>query len=443
MKKEQPTLFAEDIQQDENPFKDSETLPEGVTEVEFEQPDLSTTAVELITKSGLEQTKGQKLLQLFTPYFTRMGEIEHKINGLNFDNPQPDDVKIARTIRLSLKDNRVASEKIKDEQKAGILIEARIIDNLNNLVKNTSKQLELKCELIEKFVEIQEAAKREQLRQSRTIELAGYEYQHDPNSLNLGDMSEDMYQMLLTGVKKKFDDKKELELKAEQERLEKQLQDQLHETRRQILKPFVQFYDTDTYLGKMPDGEFTIFLRSCSDAKAANDLEQERIRKENEALRIANEKKENELAKERERQAALKAKADAIKAELSKNNLYLERLNALTKIQTTLLSEFDIVFAFELTKKTSNSDFVDMFQHGSSMIVDEKNKAVQKEKDRIASEKKAAKQPDKIKLKAWVESFNCFDAPLLKEQESTNLQVDIVSKFSGFKKWALSEIEKL
>jgi len=91
----------------------------------------------IVENSGLENTKGQKLLSMFTPYFTAMAEIETKINSLNAENPLAVDVKMAREIRLALKNNRVASEKVKDEQKASILIEGRLIDNLNNIVKNT------------------------------------------------------------------------------------------------------------------------------------------------------------------------------------------------------------------------------------------------------------------------------------------------------------------
>lgn len=113
--------------------------------------------IAVVESSELEKTKSQKLLEMFTPYFSCMAEIETKINGLNKTDPQKEDIKISRGIRLALKNNRVASEKVKDDSKAAILIEGRLIDNMNNIIKNTSKGLELQCEQIEKDAEIKEA----------------------------------------------------------------------------------------------------------------------------------------------------------------------------------------------------------------------------------------------------------------------------------------------
>src|SRR5688500_11587150 len=118
---------------------------------------VETTELSIIVEqSGIEKTKGQQLLEMFTPFFQRMHEIETKINALNIGNLQVEDVKIAREIRLSLKNNRVACEKAKDEMKQHILTEGRLIDNFFGIVKNSSKPLEEKCERIEKHIELKQ-----------------------------------------------------------------------------------------------------------------------------------------------------------------------------------------------------------------------------------------------------------------------------------------------
>ena len=43
--------------------------------------------IHIVESSGLEKTKGEKLLSMFSPFFKRMGEIELKINSLNSENP--------------------------------------------------------------------------------------------------------------------------------------------------------------------------------------------------------------------------------------------------------------------------------------------------------------------------------------------------------------------
>lgn len=177
--------------------------------------------IAIVEKSGLEMTKGQRLLELFTPYFNKMAEIETKINSLNSTNPGAIDVKMAREIRLALKNNRVASEKIKEDAKAMILIEGRLIDNLNNIVKNTSKGLEIQCESIEKFAEIQEQKRKEERKAHRIEMLKPYEpeegyFQSNYDLLNMGD---DAFDNLLSGTKLNYEAKKEAERKAEAERI--------------------------------------------------------------------------------------------------------------------------------------------------------------------------------------------------------------------------------
>src|SRR5688572_24538830 len=151
----------------------------------------STELVQIVETSGLEKTKGQQLLQMFTPYFNRMAEIEVKINLINKDTPTKEDVKIAREIRLALKNNRVASEKVKDDSKAAILIEGRLIDNLNNIVKNTSKGLELQCESVEKYHELQEQKRKDAIKAERIELLSAYEI--DTSFYDLGNMPDEAF----------------------------------------------------------------------------------------------------------------------------------------------------------------------------------------------------------------------------------------------------------
>lgn len=158
--------------------------------LEVETEEVSNELVTIVKQSGPEQTKGQRLLQMFTPYFNKMAEIETKITAINKDNPTKADVSIARAIRLSLKENRVASEKLKDSQKETIIIEGRLIDNLNNIVKNTSKSLELQCESIEKAEEIKENARKESLKIERIELLKPYT---DGSSFPLETMTTDAF----------------------------------------------------------------------------------------------------------------------------------------------------------------------------------------------------------------------------------------------------------
>lgn len=185
---------------------------------------MSNELVQIVEVSGLEQTKGQKLLQLFTPYFNRMAEIESKINLLNKDNPGKEDVKIAKEIRLALKSNRIASEKIKDDSKAAILVEGRLIDNLNNIIKNSSKPLEEKCEQIEKFAEIQEQRRKEERKANRIQLLKHYEPGEGYFSFNydLLNLTDEAFEGLLSGAKLNHEARIETAKRIETERIAKE-----------------------------------------------------------------------------------------------------------------------------------------------------------------------------------------------------------------------------
>ena len=179
----------------------------------------SNELIKITNDSGLEKTKSQEYLELFTPYFNTMAEIEKKINLLNSENPTDSDVQIARTIRLSLKNNRVAAEKIKTDKKESILVEGRLIDNLYGIVKNTSQGLEKSCEAIEKHAELKEKARKAELKETRLNRIIPFEV--ETSFYDLENMPDDQFETLFTGIKKNHDDKIEAARIEEENRLKR------------------------------------------------------------------------------------------------------------------------------------------------------------------------------------------------------------------------------
>lgn len=340
--------------------------------------------IHIVENSGLEKTKSQKLLEMFTPYFNRMSEIETKINGLNTSDPQKEDIKIAREIRLALKNNRVASEKIKDDAKAGILIEGRLIDNLNNIVKNTSKGLELKCEQIEKDAEIKEAARIEAVRVSR-VELLS-PYVEDANIFPLGSMSQDQFDTMLSGYKLAIEQKKEAEQKAEAERLAKE---------------------------------------------AADKLEQERIRQENEKLKAEAEEKEKLLAAERAenaRVAKIEADKQAAMLKAEQDKAAMERAENEAKLKAAAIEAEKLQAELKRKQDAERAE----------------NARVEAEKKfKEAADKKAAKAPDKEKLSVFVSTIQFPVLPELKTEDGNKVLAELRSKFTSYINWALQQIEQL
>lgn len=372
----------------------------------IEVPKPSNELVLVVENSGLEKTKGQKLLEMFTPYFNRMAQIELKINNLNKTDPKPEDIKIAREIRLALKTNRVASEKVKDDVKASILIEARLIDNMNNIIKNTSKGLELQCEQIEKDAEIKEAARIESIRASRAELLSPYI--DDTSIFPLGTMTVDQFDQMLSGYKLAKQHKDEEAARLESERLERE---------------------------------------------AAEKLEQERMREENARLKAEADEKEKALADERAETARLaKIESDRQAAILKEeqDRAATERAEAarLAKIeadkQAAILKEQQDKAAEEKAEldaqlKAVAEEAERLQAELEAKRAEEKAEAgriAQELADKKAEEEKAAKAPVKEKMKVAINTLY-LDLP------ESNITADIYSKFEEFKSWAILQIESL
>jgi hypothetical protein len=193
----------------------------------------------------------------------------------------------------------------------------------------------------------------------------------------------------------------------------------LHAERLEIMQPYIENY-IGVDFGKMEQSQFDNIFEGAKLAheqkieaarlaeekrlaeEAAARIEQERIRRENEALKAEAEAKEKQLAAER---AENSAKLAAIEAA---NNAAREKA------------------AKEL--KAAND--------AASELRAEQQRLAKIEADRIAAEKKAAKAPVKVKMKTAIDNLELT----LPESQITE---DIMTKFLGFKKWALSQIEAI
>ena len=301
----------------------------------------------VVNESGLTQTKSEHYMEVFQPYIKSMGESGKKISMLNKENPTDDDMRIARTIRLSLKDNRVASEKKKKDLKEDILTEGRLIDNLFGIVNNTSKKLEKECEEVEKFVELQEKAKKEKLKNERIELLSVYEV--DTSFYDLENMPDAAFQSLYDGIKKQHEDKIAAEKKAEEEKIaqekaQREENERLKkendlikrtEDRAKKLASNGLMFDGDNYFYKdvnistielktLSDDEFDKVFRECMARlhdilveESEERKRQEEIEKENQRkIKEAEDKKreeEDQARKDREAKEAFEKADDSVK----------------------------------------------------------------------------------------------------------------------------------
>ena len=143
------------------------------------------------------------------------------------------------------------------------------------------------------------------------------------------------------------------------------------------------------------------------------------IRKENERLKAIELEKEKQLLLERKKHEATikKAREEA------------EKLNALNQAKIKAEQEKAKKLQEELRAKELEEE---------RRIKAEK----QAEKERLAAEKKEAAKPFKERLKKQINEMT-LDLPISGTSEIMVVAGDIMVKFNGFKKWALSQIENV
>jgi membrane protein involved in colicin uptake len=222
------------------------------------------------------------------------------------------------------------------------------------------------------------------------------------------------------------------EIEKHQERKEAERLAKLQQERLVLIEPYLEnTFGLD--LAIMSDEMFESFLigsKTKHDAKIeAEKLEAERIEKE----RLAEIERQKAIEKEN---AKLKAEAEAKEKELAK-----ERAEALAK-QKALEQK-------ALEERAKQDAKLKVEQEAKAKIEAElkakKDAEIKAENERIAlleqqkkEAEKLAKAPIKEQLTKWVESFET-KSPIVDNEISK----EIIEKFESFKKWSLTQIEKL
>lgn len=272
--------------------------------------------IQIVEQSQIEPTKGAQMMQLFVPYFKRMDEVERKISILPAENPSKEDCEMAKAIRKALRDNRLDAERIKKQGKETIILEGRLFDNLYNIIDNSSKPLEKRCEAIEKWHEIKEAERVEAVYQERKSLCD--ELEADTMFVNIRQMSDDQFNEYISTVKTAIAARLEAE-RIESERIA--AEERKLDERMKIRLKYLATNDIDGELlqiREITDEQFDTFCnRQLEIKKQAHEAKQRAI--EAEAARIeAAKKADAERAKMQAKLDEERKQAEAARAELAK-----------------------------------------------------------------------------------------------------------------------------
>lgn len=315
----------------------------------------------------------------------------------------------AKELAKKLVKVRTGIAEIHTVEKAYYLAAGRFVDALKNKLTLPVQQMEDKLKEISTYYETLEKEQRDELKAKRLLEVKKYS---DSDIEGLDTMDNEMFELILSGLKTKHEEKVKAEQEAERIRIENEEKErkeiELSQKRQAELRPYYAFLEVDLNLRQMEESEYQKIFSELKAKKEAKDQEDERIRLEN--LKLKEEAEKAEIERKR-----IEAENNAkIEAERKENERKLAEAKA----------ESDRIAA-ELKAEQ-----------------DRKAKVEAEEKARIEAEKleadKLAKAPIKKQLNAWVETFNI--ASFNGENEKAK---EIENKFKSFKEWAKSEISKI
>jgi colicin import membrane protein len=336
---------------------------------------------EQVRTSGLELTEAQTIASNYAPFFERIAEKESQVKNLEKGNALH--VDMAKRIRIDL--GRICSEieLQKKKDKEAVLIRGRFVDGLFNAANGYGRLTQETAKEVEDHFERMEAERIAKLKSMRIEILAPHV--DNPEMFQVELMSEEAFQNLVEGQKLAKIARVEAERKAEQERIERE---------------------------------------------AAEEAERERVRLENERLKAEAEAREIEIQKERakveaERQAAEKARLEA------ERKAHAER-EAAVKEKARIQAEAEAKLKAEIQAREKAEAEIQAAKFAEQKRL---------EAEKLAA-KKAAAAPDKDKLIAWVNSLSAPEFKI-KDAEAKLISDELISKFNGFKSWALKQVETL
>jgi len=329
---------------------------------------------------GLEETKAQQMTEGLNPILSERIVLAEQYDEVIKMELNDETLKLAKTLRLKIRDNRTKGiEAWHKTNKEFYLRGGQFVDAIKKKEVFENERMEENLMQIEKHFENLEKQRQEDLHNSRIEQIKPYV--DDLTGLDFRNMQEDVFAPYLASKIKAFEDKKEAE-RLEAERIETERLAEI-ERQKQI------------------------------------EIENEKVKAENERLQKIAKEKEEQLQKEREENERKakeeKAKQDAILLEQKR-------------------------IADEEAKKQA-----DIIAKQQAELQAKKDAELKAQNEREESEKKAkieadklAKAPIKKQMKEWLKTFNYGLQPT--ENETSKL---IIEKFESFKTWANSQVDNM
>jgi len=348
-----------------------------------------------IEKAKIEPETKVVLRSAFAEFENTATEWKEKVFALVVtDENQTDKIEEARAARLHLQKVRTGAKKIHDDLKESSLAYGRLVDKCFNIIKDTVEPMETHLAEQEKFVEMQATKRRQDLQAKRIEALKPYRIPGDGlEAINFGEMHDGVFENFLMGqrVAKETREANEIEQKRVREENE----------------------------------------RSAKE-------EREKIEAENERLMVENEKRRKEEVKRTariNRILPLGFTWNKEAAQYEKDDLVIAMGNIDCDSDEEFSQGMEIVEK-EVGRRQKISDAAKVKRDAELKRLKEKEKKEADEKEaRDARERKLKRAPDKEKLIVLREQISLLPLPELKDDGAkailSNVQI-LLSKVQTF-----------
>lgn len=321
---------------------------------------------------GLDEIKANELKGNLPQIILERESIQPQYDEvMRMDIESPETVKRAKEVRKLIKDNRTKGIEVWHKTtKEYFLKGGQFVDAIKRKEIAINEKWESDLEAIEKYAENKEKERLAKLQKDREALLIPFEVAN-VEQLKLSEMPDAVFENFYNGCRLSYEQKKEAESKAEEERIAKE---------------------------------------------KAEAEERERVRIENERLKKEAEEREKQIAKER---AKAEAERKALEEKQRKEREASEaKLKAEREAKAKLEAELKVKAEAEAKAKR-----------------DAELKAEQERKEKESAEKKAKAAPDKEKLLLLAQTIDAMLLPELKTDEANKVlsnTKDLLVKVSNY-----------
>lgn len=367
---------------------------------------------------GIEETTANNLTTGLSIVLKEREVLINNFNDVSKLEVTKENLSIFRELRLKIQKNRTQGIiKWHTETKAYFLKGGQFVDAIKKKEESLNLQMEDKLSEAEKYFDNLEKQRLIDLHNER-FEIVK-QYLKEPTNTNFSEMEEDVFNAYFNAKKQSFEDEIKQEQEKERLRLLNIELDKKENKRIQEANIYYNFFNKEFDFRNETDSNF---ITELSNAQRLNDEHLENQRIEQEKLRL-----------EAEKQLKLRLEAEK-KAKEEAERLAKERaeIEAEAKKQREIAEEKERQILAE--KIRLEAELADKKRIEKEA---EESRLAGIERQRLEAEK-LAKAPIKEQLNKWVNSFNIDEISI--ENEVSN---DIKAKFESFKKWSISQIDKM